>query len=81
MGISKQLIIGISDEFAKRNNISNPVTELDGIKFHQVGKNHSSVIYLGYQLNDSYQFYKGYIKDNKLHYKEIYSMPIYIGDF
>lgn len=81
MGLSKQLIVSISEEFARRNNVLNPIQELDGITFCQVGKNTGSLFYLGFKLDKHYSFYKGYTKDGKLNYKEIFFMPLYNGDF
>lgn len=81
MGISKQLIVSISEEFVNRNNIKNSTEFYDGITFHKVGKNSNSVVYLGYKLEKSYSFYKGYVDNGQFNYKEIFSMPIYIGSF
>lgn len=81
MGLSKYLILSISEEFLKRNDNKKPIINKDDITFNVVGKNSISSFYLGYKLDNLYSFYLGHLTDNKFSYREIFYMPIYIGDY
>lgn len=79
MKLSKQIILNISDEFCRKNNIDDQIKEFDDIKFYKICKINGLFYYIGFKLEKEYRFYLASGNfPNK--YKEIFWMPSLFED-